>query len=219
MIKVAPSILSADFANMGNDIAKLKPWGASLVHCDVMDGAFVPNMSFGAQMVKAIREYTSLPLDVHLMINKPECFIEDFAKTGADIITIHQEACVHLHRTIKLITSCGIKVGVALNPATSISTLENIIDDIDMVLIMTVNPGFGGQVFIPSMLKKITVLKDMIKQSGRNIEIEIDGGVTVENAASIENAGADILVAGSAVFNADDPKEAIRRISNGDNLL
>jgi ribulose-phosphate 3-epimerase len=217
MIKVAPSILSADFANMGNDIAKLEPWGASLVHCDVMDGEFVPNMSFGAQMVKAIRKYTSLPLDVHLMINKPECFIEDFAKAGADIITIHQEACIHLHRTIKLITSCGIKAGVALNPATSISTLENVIDDIDMVLIMTVNPGFGGQVFIPSMLKKIAALKDMIIQSGKNIEIEIDGGVTVDNASSIEKAGADILVAGSAVFNADDPKDAIRRISKGNN--
>ncbi len=214
MVKIAPSILSADFANMGNDIAKLESWGASLVHCDVMDGAFVPNMSFGTQMVKAIRKYTSLPLDVHLMINKPECFIEGFAQSGADIITIHQEACVHLHRTIKMITSCGVKAGVALNPSTSISTLENVIEDIDMVLIMTVNPGFGGQVFIPSMLKKITALNNMIKQSGRNIEIEIDGGVTVDNAGSIQKAGADILVAGSAVFNADNPRDAISRMRN-----
>jgi ribulose-phosphate 3-epimerase len=213
MAKIAPSILSADFANMGEDIAKLETWGASLVHCDVMDGVFVPNMSFGPQMISAIKKYTTLPLDVHLMITQPERYVETFAKAGADIITIHQEATMHLQRTLKLIADCGMKVGVALNPATSLVTLEYILNDIDMVLIMTVNPGYGGQKLIPETLVKIKALKHMIAQSGKHIEIEVDGGVNAGNADQIIQAGADILVAGSAVFDTIDPKKAICAIS------
>ena len=210
MVKVAPSILSADFANMGEDVAKLEAWDASLVHCDVMDGVFVPNMSFGPQMIRAIKKYTRLPLDVHLMMIQPEKYVETFVQAGAYIITVHQEATMHLQRTLKLITSSGAKAGVALNPATSLSTLENILDDIDMVLVMTVNPGYGGQVLIPAMMRKVAAMKRMIEESGRHIEIEVDGGIHAGNAPQLIRAGADVLVAGSAVFKADDPKKAVR---------
>ncbi len=213
MVKIAPSILSGDFASLGSDVARLQGWGASLVHFDVMDGMFVPNMSFGSQMIKACRSYSRLPFDVHLMIERPERYIEIFAEAGADIITIHQESTVHLQRALKIISSCGKKVGIALNPSTSLSVLENIYDDIDMVLLMTVNPGFGGQKFIPAMLDKISYLKEKIRQTEKNIEIEIDGGVTVENSEMIRDAGADILVAGSAVFQSENPFYAIRKIS------
>ena len=214
MAKVAPSILSADFANMGRDVAKLEAWGASLVHCDVMDGIFVPNMSFGPQMVSAIKGYTSLPLDVHLMILQPERYIETFVRAGADIVTVHQEATTHLHRAVKMISENGAKAGVALNPATSISVLENMLDDIEMVLMMTVNPGFGGQSLIPAIIGKIARMKSMIEASGRYIEIEVDGGITETSAAEVTNAGADILVAGSAIFDADNPGEALHRIAS-----
>ncbi len=213
MAKVAPSILSADFAKMGSDIAKLEKWGASFIHCDVMDGMFVPNMSFGPQMIKAIRKHTLLPIDVHLMILQPERYVEVFAKSGADIITVHQEATMHVCRTLKLIAAQGVKAGIALNPATSLVELENILDDIDIVLLMTVNPGFGGQIFIPSMINKIQKLKNMIEHSGKNIEIEVDGGVTVQNALAIKKAGADILVAGSAIFNSANPKKSVCEIA------
>lgn len=209
MAKVAPSILSADFANMGRDIEMLKKWGASYAHCDVMDGVFVPNMSFGPQLIKAIKKYTSLPLDVHLMITQPERYVEMFAKAGADIITVHQEATMHLQRTLKLISDCGAKVGVALNPATSISSLENVLDDIDMVLIMTVNPGYGGQSLIPATISKIAAMKSMIEKSGNNIEIEVDGGIYPDNAQQLISAGADIIVAGSAVFGSKNPQKAV----------
>lgn len=209
MVKVAPSILSADFANMGRDIGMLEKWGAAYVHCDIMDGVFVPNMSFGPQLIKAIKKYTSLPLDVHLMITQPERYVEMFAKAGADIITVHQEATTHLQRTLNLISDCGAKVGVALNPATSISSLENVLSDIDMVLIMTVNPGYGGQSLIPATIKKIAAMKNMIEKSGKHIEIEVDGGIYPDNAQELISAGADIIVAGSAVFGSTDPHKAV----------
>lgn len=212
MTKVAPSILSADFANMGRDIEMLEKWGASYVHCDIMDGVFVPNMSFGPQLIKAIKKYTNLPLDVHLMITQPERYVEMFANAGADIITVHQEATMHLQRTLKLISDCGAKVGVALNPATSISSLENVLGDIDMVLIMTVNPGYGGQSLIPATINKIAAMKSMIEKSGKHIEIEVDGGIYPNNAQELISAGADIIVAGSAVFGSDDPQKAVSEL-------
>jgi len=210
MAKVAPSILAADFANLGRDVGKLKAWGASMVHCDVMDGFFVPNMSIGPQIVKAIKPYTSLPLDVHLMIVQPERHIEQFVKAGADCITIHQEATPHLHRALALIKENGARTGVALNPSTNIATIENVLDMIDMVLIMTVNPGFGGQAFIPAMYDKITALKRMINSAGYHIDIQVDGGVGPDNAAALVSAGADVLVAGTSVFGAEDPEAVVR---------
>lgn len=210
MAKVAPSILSADFANMGPAVAKLEDWGASLVHCDVMDGIFVPNMSFGSQMIGAIKAYTTLPLDVHLMITQPEHYVELFAHAGADRITVHHEATLNLHRTLSLIKECGVKTGVALNPDTSIRSIKDVLDIIDIVLIMTVNPGYGGQSLIPAMLGKIAEMKNMIEASGRHIEVEADGGVSADNATALVHAGADILVAGTAVFQAKDPEKTIR---------
>jgi ribulose-phosphate 3-epimerase len=199
---------------MGKDIARLEEAGASQIHFDVMDGMFVPNMSFGPQLIKACRKYSDLLFDVHLMIEKPERYIGLFANSGADMITIHQESTVHLHSTLKLISSLGKKAGIALNPATSISTLENIYDDIDVVLIMTVEPGFGGQKFIPSMLNKITMLKEEIIKRGKTIQIEIDGGVNAENAKMISKAGADIMVAGSSVFSTDNLKANINLLKS-----
>jgi len=215
MAKVAPSILAADFANMGKDVGKLESWGASMVHCDVMDGVFVPNMSLGPQLIKAIRPYTSLPLDVHLMIVKPERHIEPFAKAGADSITVHQEATPHLHRALALIRENGAKTGVALNPSTNIATIENVLDMIDMVLIMTVNPGYGGQSFIPAMFTKLAALRRMINQSGCNISIQVDGGVGPDNAAALARAGVDILVAGTSIFAAEDPEAVVRVMGAG----
>jgi len=213
MAKVAPSILAADFANMGRDVRKLEEWGASMVHCDVMDGVFVPNMSIGPQLIKAIKPYTRLPLDVHLMIVQPERHIGLFASAGADRITIHQEATPHLHRALALIKENGAKTGIALNPSTNIATIENVLDMLDMVLIMTVNPGYGGQNFIHAMYDKVAALKRLIIGSGCNIDIQVDGGVGPDNAAALVRAGVDVLVAGTSVFGADDPEAAIRLMS------
>lgn len=215
MAKVAPSILSADFANMGRDVGKLEAWGASYVHCDVMDGIFVPNISMGPNLIKAVKPYTKLPVDAHLMITQPERYVELFARAGADIITVHRESTPHLHRAFMLIKENGAKAGVALNPATGVAAVENVLDIIDMVLIMTVNPGFGGQSLIPAMIDKVAAMKKMIEQAGLPIKIQVDGGVCAENAPALVRAGADILVAGSAVFGAENPQKAISDLCAG----
>ncbi|KPU28266.1 ribulose-phosphate 3-epimerase [Caloranaerobacter sp. TR13] len=211
MVKIAPSILSADFSRLGQEIKKAEEGGADLIHLDVMDGKFVPNITIGPPVIKYLRKVTKLPFDVHLMIEEPERYIKEFVDSGADIITVHQEATVHLHRTIQQIKSYGIKAGVALNPSTPLSTIEYIIEDIDMVLIMTVNPGFGGQKFISNMETKITKLRDLINKKNLNIDIEVDGGIKLENADKAVKCGANILVAGSAVFKSDDIVETIRK--------
>ena len=212
-IKVAPSILSADFARLGDEIKAVEAAGADLIHVDVMDGHFVPNITIGPLIVAAARKVTKLPLDVHLMITNPERYITDFAKAGADYITVHVETANHLNRLVQSIKEHkGVRACVSLNPATPLSSLDYILADVDMVLIMSVNPGFGGQVFIPSALNKIATLRKRIDDLGLKTEIEVDGGVKPENAAEIISAGADILVAGSAVFNTTDYATAIRRI-------
>ncbi|MEE6448949.1 ribulose-phosphate 3-epimerase [Gottfriedia acidiceleris] len=212
MVKIAPSILSANFAKLGEEILDVERGGADYIHVDVMDGHFVPNITIGPLIVEAIRPVTKLPLDVHLMIEKPDQYIEQFVKAGADIITVHVEACTHLHRTIQTIKSFGIKAGVVLNPATPVSTIEQIIDDVDMVLLMTVNPGFGGQKFIHSVVPKIKQVANLIKERNLSVEIEIDGGVDEHTAKICIEAGATVLVAGSAVYNKEDRKEAIAKI-------
>ncbi|PGL68039.1 ribulose-phosphate 3-epimerase [Bacillus sp. AFS055030] len=212
MVKIAPSILSANFAKLGEEILDVERGGADYIHVDVMDGHFVPNITIGPLIVEAIRPVTKLPLDVHLMIEKPDQYIEQFVKAGADIITVHVEACTHLHRTIQTIKSFGIKAGVVLNPATPVSTIEQIIDDVDMVLLMTVNPGFGGQKFIHSVVPKIRQVANLIKERNLSVEIEIDGGVDERTAKICIEAGATVLVAGSAVYNKEDRKEAIAKI-------
>ncbi|UOY93681.1 ribulose-phosphate 3-epimerase [Ectobacillus sp. JY-23] len=212
MIKIAPSILSADFAKLGEEVREVERGGADYIHVDVMDGHFVPNITIGPLIVEAIRPVTNLPLDVHLMIENPDAYIETFAKAGADIITVHVEACPHLHRTIQLIKSYGVKAGVVLNPHTPVSMIEHIIDEVDMVLLMTVNPGFGGQTFIASVLPKIEQVADMVRERGLNVEIEVDGGVNTETAKLCVEAGANVLVAGSAVYNKTDRVEAIRSL-------
>jgi ribulose-phosphate 3-epimerase len=204
MVKISPSILSADFARLGEEVQAVEQGGADYIHVDVMDGHFVPNITIGAPVVKALRPVTTLPLDVHLMIENPDTYIPDFAAAGADIITVHQEAVPHLHRTVQLIKSHGKRAGVSLNPATPVETLDLILAEVDMVLLMTVNPGFGGQRFIPFTLEKIARMRSMIERSGRDIEIEVDGGVKASNIAEIVKAGADVLVAGSAVFSGGD---------------
>ncbi|MBW6511419.1 MAG: ribulose-phosphate 3-epimerase [Desulfuromonadaceae bacterium] len=212
MVKIAPSILSADFSRLGEEIKAVEAAGADYIHIDVMDGHFVPNITIGPLIVSAARKVTRLPLDVHLMIANPDRYIPAFAEAGADIIVVHQEATAHLHRTVQLIKSCGKRAGVAINPATPVSTLEVILDDLDLVLVMTVNPGFGGQSFIPSGLEKITALRGEIDRRGRSIELEVDGGVKVDNIATIAAAGADVFVAGSAVFSADDYAAVIKAL-------
>ncbi|WP_432774329.1 ribulose-phosphate 3-epimerase [Brevibacillus gelatini] len=213
MVKIAPSILSADFARLGEEILDVERGGADWIHVDVMDGHFVPNITIGPLIVEAIRPVTKLPLDVHLMIEEPDRYIPQFAKSGADWITVHQEACRHLHRTLYLIKEQGVKAGVVLNPATPISTIEHVLPDLDMVLLMTVNPGFGGQKFIHNVVPKIKTLRDMLDERGLgHVEIEIDGGVNAETARLCEEAGATVLVAGSAVFNQPDRAKAIAAI-------
>lgn len=212
MIKIAPSILSADFSRLGEEIKDVEKGGADYIHVDVMDGHFVPNITIGPLIVEAIRPITSLPLDVHLMIENPDQYIPTFAKAGADIITVHVETCPHLHRTIQLIKSQGIKAGVVLNPHTPVSMIEHVLEDIDMVLLMTVNPGFGGQKFIHSVLPKIKQVADMVHERNLQVEIEVDGGVNVETAKLCVEAGANVLVAGSAVYNQKDRGAAIAAI-------
>jgi ribulose-phosphate 3-epimerase len=204
MSKLAPSILSADFMRLGEEIRAAEAAGADLLHLDVMDGHFVPNITFGPAVVEALRKITRLPLDVHLMITDPDKYAPEFAKAGADYITIHAEASAHLHRSVQVLRELGVKAGVSLNPATSLTTLDYVLHDLDIVLIMSVNPGFGGQKFIPSCLDKIRSLKERITAQGLNTLIEVDGGVKLDNADQITKAGADILVMGSAFFGVKD---------------
>lgn len=206
---VSPSLLSANFANLQSDVEMLNRSRAQWLHCDVMDGVFVPNISFGFPVIKAISKLTDKVLDVHLMIVNPDRYIGAVRDCGAAIMNVHQEACTHLNRTINAIKQAGMKAAVTLNPATPVSTLEDIITDVDMVLLMSVNPGFGGQSFIPNTLNKVGRLKRLISESGSKALIEIDGGVNIDNANSLADAGADVLVAGSAVFNAPSPSDVI----------
>ncbi|MCM0625763.1 ribulose-phosphate 3-epimerase [Lysinibacillus sp. OL1_EC] len=212
MIQIAPSILAANFAKLGEEVKEVEQAGAQLIHIDVMDGHFVPNISFGSIVLDAIRPLTKLPLDVHLMIENPDQYIELFAKAGADYITVHVEACRHLHRTIQLIRSFGVKAGVVLNPHTPIDSIQHILEDIDMVLLMTVNPGFGGQKFIHSVIPKIEALSTLIKERGLDIAIEIDGGITAETIVPCAQAGATIFVAGSAIYSKEDRTAALQEI-------
>jgi len=210
MTIIAPSILSANFARLGEEVQAIEAAGADWVHIDVMDGHFVPNLTFGPPVISAIRPVTKLPFDVHLMIERPELSIEDYIAAGADRITIHAEACVHLHRTVHYIREKGLPVGVAINPATPVSVLEPILHDLDLVLIMTVNPGFGGQKFIPYSLVKLRQLRVMLEEQGLDeVHVQVDGGVNQTTAADIREAGANVLVAGSAVFSELDRAAAI----------
>ncbi|MDD4200593.1 MAG: ribulose-phosphate 3-epimerase [Eubacteriales bacterium] len=204
MRKLAPSILSADFGKLAEDVAAIEKGGADLIHVDVMDGHFVPNISFGAPVMKCLTGRTGLPFDVHLMIENPDSYIEDFMTPQTEYITIHEEAATHLNRSIQHIRSLGVKAGVSINPATPLYTLDYILEDVDMVLLMSVNPGFGGQKFIPSVLEKVRKLAEIRKTGGFNFEIELDGGATLDNVKEIMDAGVDILVAGSAIFKTED---------------
>ncbi|WP_062105117.1 ribulose-phosphate 3-epimerase [Bacillus niameyensis] len=211
-MKIAPSILAADFSMLGKEVQEVEAYGADYIHIDVMDGHFVPNITMGPSVVKAIKKITNLPLDVHLMIETPDRYIKDFADAGADIITVHVEATPHLHRTIQEIRKLGVKPGVVLNPATPVSMVTNILEDIDMVLLMTVNPGFGGQKFIESVLPKIQELRSMIESKGLSVDIEVDGGIDAQTVKSCKEAGANVFVAGSAIFGQPNRKAAIDEI-------
>ncbi|CAM3913483.1 ribulose-phosphate 3-epimerase [Geobacillus sp. FSL K6-0789] len=212
MIRIAPSILSADFSRLAEEIRSVEEGGADWLHVDVMDGRFVPNITIGPPVVAAIRPVTKLPLDVHLMIADPDRYIPAFAKAGADIISVHAEACVHLHRTIHFIKEQGVKAGVVLNPHTPVETIRHVIADVDLVLLMTVNPGFGGQAFIPSVVPKIREVARLAGEQNKTLDIEVDGGVNAKTAPLCAEAGANVLVAGSAIYNEADRAAAIRAL-------
>ena len=212
MVKIAPSILSADFSRLGDEIKAVEDAGADWIHVDVMDGHFVPNITIGPVVVEYIRKVTELPLDVHLMIENADQYIPEFADAGADILSVHAEACPHLHRTVQLIKDQGVRAGVVLNPATTLFSLDEIIEDADLVLLMSVNPGFGGQSFIPQVLSKIQLLRNTLNESGVELDVEVDGGIKSENAGAIKEAGANVLVAGSAVFKSKDYAKAIQAL-------
>ncbi|PZD93255.1 ribulose-phosphate 3-epimerase [Paenibacillus sambharensis] len=213
MTIIAPSILSADFARLADDIRDVDKSGADWIHVDIMDGHFVPNITFGPLVVDAVRSATKLPFDVHLMIEQPERYIADFARSGADRITIHAEACVHLHRVVHMVKELGLPAGVALNPSTPIQVIEHLLDDLDLVLCMTVNPGFGGQAYIPHSAAKIRQIRQMLNERGRTeVHIEVDGGINGETAKLVKEAGADVLVAGNAIFSRADRTAAIAEL-------
>ncbi|BEP29462.1 ribulose-phosphate 3-epimerase [Helicovermis profundi] len=209
MVKLAPSILSADFANLLDDVKKVENAGVEYLHIDIMDGHFVPNISFGPIVMNALKGKTKLVFDVHLMIENPDNYIEEFVKAGADIITVHVETCTHLHRTIQKIKSYGIKAGVSLNPATSVFTIEEILPELDMVLLMSVNPGFGGQSFIESTFEKIKKVRTLITRENLDIDIEVDGGINPSNVKMVVDSGANVIVAGSAIFKAENINERV----------
>ncbi len=214
MAIIAPSILSADFANLQRDIEMINNSSADWFHVDIMDGVFVPNISFGFPVLKAIKKYAKKPLDVHLMIVRPEQYIQQFRDAGADVLSVHIEACPHLHRSIQEIKKAGMQAGVAINPHTNVDLLEDIIADIDLVCMMSVNPGFGGQKFIQNTFQKIDNLKEMIKRRKSSAKIEIDGGVDLKNAEALINIGADVLVAGNTIFSSSDPVATIKQLKN-----
>ncbi len=213
-IFIAPSILAGDFANMGEEVKRMQDNGADMIHCDVMDGVFVPNITFGPQMIKSIRPHTSLLLDVHLMITEPIRYIKQFALSGADYITVHYEACKDLKATLEAIKNEGVKVGLSISPDTPASAVLPYVSDCDMILVMSVYPGFGGQKFIDGSLDKIREIASYVKKSGKDIRIEVDGGINQSTAKAVKQAGADTLVAGSAVFNAENPQEMIKSLKN-----
>jgi ribulose-phosphate 3-epimerase len=210
MKKLAPSILSADFARLGEEIKAVEEAGADYIHIDIMDGHFVPNITIGPMVVETAKAVTTLPLDVHLMISDPDRYVQDFIKAGSDLLSVHVETCPHLQRTLTYIRELGGRSAAVLNPSTPISTLEYVMDDLDMVLLMTVNPGFGGQKFIPTMLPKIRKMRSFIDEKKLPIELEVDGGVTLENISQISQAGADVVVAGSAVYKSADCRKTVR---------
>ena len=211
---IAPSVLSCDFANIQRDVEMINESDADWFHVDIMDGVFVPNMSFGFPVIKAINKHAKKPLDVHLMIVNPDQYIQQFADSGADVLTVHYEACPHLHRTVQAIRAAGMKAGVALNPHTNVDLLENVINDIDMVLIMSVNPGFGGQKFIQNACNKVSQVKSLADKHGAEILIEVDGGVNLDTGKQLLDAGADVLVAGSFVFNSDNPSDTVTKLKS-----
>lgn len=212
MKKIAPSILSADFSRLGDEIRAVEAAGADMIHIDVMDGHFVPNLTIGPPVVASIKKITRVPLDVHLMIEDPDRYVQGFAEAGSDIITVHAEAAVHLHRTLHLIRDLGARAGVSVNPATPLAAIEEVLGDIDLLLIMTVNPGFGGQTFIETMLPKIRRAREMLDRLPPGVLLEVDGGITLQNMGAVKEAGADLFVAGSAIFFSDDYGETIGKM-------